>query len=164
MLSTTNRRIFLAWIGVALASISVVSSCAKSEHTQEAPAAEAPAARGSTAQEAPATRGSAISAPTLKGRAFEYQIDDYHVRLTFLGENSAHWEYVAAPGGLTGKNATETIDSMPIRNDIILTAWKEADGTQVLDVLDLGRMVIHTNYVTATGERHSAQAELQPVK
>ena len=102
--------------------------------------------------------------PVVKGKAFEYKIGDYHLRLTFLEENSVHWEYLAAPGGLTGKNATETIDSMPIRNDVLLVAWKEADGTQVLDVLDLGRMVIHANYVTANGERTSAQADLQPVK
>lgn len=105
-----------------------------------------------------------MDTPVVKGKIFEYQIGDYHLRLTFLEENSVHWEYLAAPDGMTGKNATEVIDSMPIRNDVILVAWKEADGTQVLDVLDLDRMVVHTNFVTANGERHSAQADLQPAK
>ena len=143
----TTRRMLLAWTGAALAVTTVVSACTTSQHAQERPAT-----------------GSAMDMPVVKGKAFEYQIGDYHLRLTFLNEKSVHWEYLAAPDGLAGKNATETIDSMPIRNDVLLVAWKEADGTQVLDVLDLSRMVIHTNYVTANGERHSAQADLQPAQ
>lgn len=148
MRPATNRRLFLAWTVAALVCTPVISSCTNSQQAQEPPAAA----------------GSTIQMPDLKGKAFEYQVADYRLRLTFLGPNSVHWEYLAAPGGLTGKNSTETIDSMPIRNDIVLIAWKEADGTQVLDVLDLGRNVIHTNFVTATGERHSAQANMQPVQ
>lgn len=146
MRPATNRRMFLAWTGAALASTSAVSACTKNQ-PQELP-----------------TGGSAIDRPVVKGKVFEYQVEDYRLRLTFLEENTVRWEYLAAPGGLTGKNDTETIDSMPIRNDILLIAWKEADGTQVLDVLDLGRMVIHTNYVTASGERFSSRADLQSAK
>lgn len=144
MRPATNRRMLLAWTGAALVITSAVSACTTSQHAQERP-----------------TTGSAMDMPVIEGKTFEYQIGDYHLRLAFLNENSVHWEYLAAPDGLTGKNATEIIDSMPIRNDVLLVALKEADGTQVLDVLDLNRMVIHTNFVTANGERHSAQADLQ---
>ena len=144
---TATRRAFLVWTGAALIIASAVSSCTTSQSAQERP-----------------TVGSSISAPSVEGKKFEYQVGDYHIRLTFLDENSVHWEYLAAPDGLAGKNATENIDSMAIRDDILLVGWKEADGTQVLDVLDLGRMVIHANYVTASGERHSSQADLRQVE
>lgn len=99
----------------------------------------------------------------LAGKTFEYHVADYHLRLTFEEETRVHWEYLSAPGGLTGKNATETIEQMPVRDDVVIIAWKEADGTQVVDVLDLGRMVIHANFVTADGERSSSQADVQLV-
>jgi hypothetical protein len=143
----TNRFIFLACTVAALIGISTFSACAKNPQPEERP-----------------TAGSAVKAPAVKGKAFEYQVGDYRLRLTFLEENTVHWEYLSAPNGLTGKNATETIDSTPIRDDVLLVAWKEADGTQVLDVLDLGRMVVYPNFVTANGERNSSHAEMRQVK
>ena len=146
MRPATNRFIFLAWTVAALIGISAFSACAKGQPAQEVP-----------------TAGSVVKAPAVKGKAFEYQVGDYHLRLTFLEENTVHWEYLSAPNGLTGKNATETIDSIPIRDDVLMVAWKEADGTQVLDVLDLGRMVIYPNFVTAKGERNSSHADMRQV-
>ncbi|MGH3673953.1 MAG: MoaF-related domain-containing protein [Pseudonocardiaceae bacterium] len=147
MRSAANRIMFLAWTVAALIGISAFSACGKSQQDQALP-----------------TAGSAVKAPAVKGKAFEYQVGDYRLRLTFLEEKTVHWEYLAAPGGLTGKNATETIDSIPIRDDVLMVAWKEADGTQVLDVLDLGRMVIYPNFVTANGERNSSHADMRQVQ
>lgn len=95
---------------------------------------------------------------TLTGKAFEYQVADYHLRVTFEAEDRLHWEYLAAPDGLTGKQATETIERTDVRPDVFLLRWLEDDGTQVIDVLDWGLMTMHANFVTADGQRFSAQA------
>jgi len=63
-----------------------------------------------------------------------------------------------APDGLTGKQATETIERTDVRPDVFLLRWLEDDGTQVIDVLDWGLMTMHANFVTADGQRFSAQA------
>lgn len=157
MRPATKQSMFLAWTGAALVGALFISACTNSRQAETTPTTT------STSQNAP-TAESPVAVPDLKGKSFEYQVGDYRIRLTFLEQKSVHWEYLAAPNGLIGKNATETIESMPIRNDIVLLAWKEADGTQVLDVLDLGRMVLHANFVTASGERHSTEANVEPVQ
>jgi predicted SnoaL-like aldol condensation-catalyzing enzyme len=101
---------------------------------------------------------------TLKGRSFEYQVDDYHIQITFEDETQLRWEYLAAPDGLTGKTATETIERSDIRPDIILMRWTEEDGTNVFDVLDLGAMTIYANGVTPDGQRFVAVTELTEVE
>ena len=75
-----------------------------------------------------------------------------------------YWEYLSAPNGLTGKNATETIEGTPVRPDTFLLRWREADGSQIIDVLDIGKMTMHANYVTASGDRFSSQAKMKAVK
>ncbi|UJR32500.1 hypothetical protein I4U23_019962 [Adineta vaga] len=101
---------------------------------------------------------------TLKCKTFEYRVDDYHLRIKFLEENKLFWEYLSAPYGLTGKNATEQIERTQIRTDMIILRWKEADGINVIDVFDLDNMVMYANFVTIDGERISAQGNLMEVK
>ena len=100
----------------------------------------------------------------MKDTVFEYRVGEYHLRITFLEENVLYWEYIAAPNGQTGKNATEQIDRTQIRHDMLLMRWKEADGTQIIDVLDLGQMMMHANFVDAAGARSSSQAKLTLIK
>lgn len=101
-----------------------------------------------------------LPTPGLVGQSFEYEVGDYHLRITFVEPTRVHWFYLAAPNGLAGKDATETIEMTWIRKDIVLVCWKEADGTQVVDVLDVGKMVIYANFVTADGTRSSSQANV----
>lgn len=100
----------------------------------------------------------------MKGRAFEYQVGEYHLHITFLEENQLRWEYLAAPNGLTGKTATEEIERVQLRQNQFLMMWKEADGTQVIDLLDLNQMTIYPNFVLANGDRFSSTAILTEVK
>jgi hypothetical protein len=89
----------------------------------------------------------------MKGRVFEYWVlNEYHVRTTFLEEDQLHWEYLSAPNGLTGTNSTEQIERTQVRSDILIVRW-EADGTNVLDVFDLGKMINHINVFQPNGER-----------
>ena len=96
----------------------------------------------------------------MKGRSFDYQVADYHIQITFEEETQLRWEYLAAPDGLTGKTATETIERSDVRPDVILMRWTEEDGTQVIDVLDLGAMIMYANGVGPDGQRFMAEAEL----
>lgn len=108
--------------------------------------------------------GQLVPPSRLKCRVFDYQVGEYHLRLRFLEENRIMWQYRAAPDGQTGKNATEQIERTQIRSDVLLMRWKEADGTQVIDVLDLGNMKIYANYVLPNGDRGRAEANLMAVK
>ncbi|MGI9464818.1 MAG: O-methyltransferase [Aestuariivirgaceae bacterium] len=99
------------------------------------------------------------------GRVFEYTIGDFHLRVRFQAENQLKWEYLSAPDGLTGKTRIENIDRRDIHPNIILMAWTEADGSQVIDVLDLGQMVMHANFVTPDGKkRFFTKAEVTEIK
>ena len=95
-------------------------------------------------------------------RIFNYKVVNgtYHIQLTFNDEKTITWKYLSAPEDQTGKSATETIDRKDIREDIILMAWDEDDGTKVIDVLDLGKMMLHANFVTADGQRFVSQADV----
>lgn len=101
--------------------------------------------------------------PILKGKTFEYQVDDIRIRTVFTEEHELHWEYVDAPDGQTGKNASQTFERIPIRDDIVMLAWVEADGTQVLDVWDLGRKVVHSNGVSPDHVLNSVKTTLERV-
>jgi hypothetical protein len=63
---------------------------------------------------------SLLCASQLKDTVFEYRVGEYHLRITFLEENELFWEYLCAPNGQTGKNATEQIERTQIRNDMLL--------------------------------------------
>ena len=145
------------WIRNALciAFVAALASACSGSSSNEASDAPTTTTGGSRALTTPAD-------PTMKGRAFEYQVGDFHLRLTFEEENQVHWEYLSAPDGLTGKNAVEHIDRATISDDVVLLMWKEADGSQVLDILDFGRMKMFSNFVL-NGERGSAVADVQEV-
>lgn len=98
----------------------------------------------------------------MSGRVFNYKVvnDAYHIQLTFNDESSITWKYLAAPDGLTGKSATETLEREDIRDDVILMAWDEDDGTKVIDVFDLDKMKLYANFVTADGQRFMSMADV----
>lgn len=100
----------------------------------------------------------------LKGKAFEYAVGDYHLRITFEDETRLRWEYLKAPDGLTGKTATENIDRRDLRPDLILMAWDEQDGTHVVDILDLKTMRLYANFVTPDNQRFFVDASVNPVE
>ena len=43
---------------------------------------------------------------------------------------------------------------------IVVLRWKEADGTNVIDVLDLANMKLYANFVTADGQRFSSEPDV----
>ena len=108
---------------------------------------------------------SAPKLPTLTGRAYEYEVGNYHLHIVFQGDNRLHWTYLKAPDGQAGKNALEHLDVLvPIRENVLLMEWKEESGTQVIDVLDLEKMMIYCSFVTADGERFFVQAKVKRCK
>jgi hypothetical protein len=106
----------------------------------------------SAAAEGDSETVSTTSSPTLTGRIFEYTVGDYHIRVTFESEEVLHWEYVEAPGEDKGKNDTEEITRVDVREDVVLLSWQEATGVHVIDVLDLGNMKLYSNFVTPAHE------------
>ncbi len=97
---------------------------------------------------------------TLSGRAFEYHVAGYHICVTFTGEDSLKWLYLAAPNDDAGKTATEKFDRRDLRADVVMLAWTEADGSNVTDVFDLGEMALHASFVTPDGKRFFSDANL----
>lgn len=101
---------------------------------------------------------------TLTGKVVEYEIAGYHLRVEFQAEDKLRWEYLAAPNGLTGKSAVESVDRRDIRPGVVLMAWTEADGSNVVDVFDFDEKVLHANFVMPDGQRFQSAAELKIVK
>lgn len=100
----------------------------------------------------------------MTGKVVEYEIAGYHLRVEFQAEDRLRWEYLSAPNDLTGKSAVETVDRRDIRPGVVLMAWTEADGSNVIDIFDLEKQVLHANFVTPDGERFFSIAELTVVK
>ncbi len=103
------------------------------------------------------------TAVALKGKKFEYRLGEYHLRLSFLDETRLEWLYLAAPNGLTGKSAVQDIDRRDIGPGLVLMAWDEADGSRVIDVLDLNANVLHANFVLPDKKRFFLKADILPV-
>jgi hypothetical protein len=96
----------------------------------------------------------------LTGRVFEYHVAGYHICVTFTGEDSLKWVYLAAPNDEAGKSATEKFDRRDIRPDVIMLAWTEESGANVTDVFDLNEMALHASFVTPNGKRFMSDAGL----
>lgn len=108
---------------------------------------------------------SASQLPTLAGRAYEYEIGDYHLHIVFDGEDRLHWTYLKAPEGQAGKNALEHLEVLEhIRENVLLMEWKEESGVQVIDVLDLEKMILYCSFVTPEGERFFHKTKVKRAK
>ena len=99
----------------------------------------------------------------LTGRSFEYRVDDYLVRSTFVDENQLHSIYVEAPEGEVGVEATETITRVDVRDDVVLMSWQEAAGPHVIDLLDLSNMALHSYFITPEHEFSYSVADVVEV-
>jgi hypothetical protein len=98
----------------------------------------------------------------LAGRIFRYQVGKYLIRVTFEAENRLRWTYLKAPGGETGKSATEKFDRTDLRSDVVLLAWTEKGGTHVTDIYDLRAMRLHVSMVYK-GKRYFSKAKITEV-
>ena len=96
----------------------------------------------------------------MTGRTFEYSVSGYRIQLRFDSENSIAWERLEAPDGSAGLKGTQTVDRQNVHPGIFLMAWTEPDGTHVVDVVDIQRMELFANFVTADGQRFQAQAKM----
>ena len=101
---------------------------------------------------------------TMAGRTFDYQVANYKIRAEFLAEDKLRWTYLDAPDGQKGKTAEEKLDRQDVHYGIILFAWTEKDGTNVVDVFDLQTMTLHANAVMPNGKRFFTKATLSEVK
>ncbi len=101
---------------------------------------------------------------TITGRTFDYQVADYKIRTEFLTEDKLRWTYLEAPDGQKGKTAEEKLDRRDIHYGIILFAWTETDGTNVVDIFDLQTMTLHANAVMPNGKRFFTETALSEVK
>jgi len=100
----------------------------------------------------------------LKGLEFEYVIGEYEIRLNFEQENQIRWTYLKAPRKQTGNSGLQQINRTDIRPGIILMAWDEADGTRVIDILDLEKKVLHANFVLPDAKRFFMKANITRVQ
>lgn len=98
----------------------------------------------------------------LAGRVFRYQVGKYLIQVTFEAENRLRWTYLKAPGGETGKSATEKFDRTDLRSDVVLLAWTEKGGTHVTDIYDLAAMRLHVSMVFK-GKRYFSKAKITEV-
>lgn len=91
----------------------------------------------------------------LAGKAYLCDWEPYKVRFEFLSETQLKWTYLKAPPKEIGMNETVTLDRHDIRPNLVLMAWSQKDGTEVVDVLDLEKLEIHINFFDPGKKRTS---------
>jgi hypothetical protein len=74
------------------------------------------------------------------------------------------WTYLKAPVATeVGKTALENIDSVDLRRDMVLAAWTEQSGAQVVDVFDFGKRKVIANFIMPDGKRYQSIADFKVV-
>ncbi|MGF1529338.1 MAG: MoaF N-terminal domain-containing protein [Candidatus Competibacterales bacterium] len=97
----------------------------------------------------------------LDGRKFDYRNGDYHIEIEFIGETQLKWTYLSAPGGLSGKTATESYNRHDITEDVVMISWTEADGTHVVDVFDFEQQKVFVKGILPNGQWLVVSGEMQ---
>lgn len=96
---------------------------------------------------------------SLAGRRISYEVAGYRIRMDFLSETELRWTYLAAPTPAeTGKSETERCDRVDLRPELVLMAWTERSGANVVDVFDFEKRKVHANFVMPDGKRYKAEA------
>jgi phenolic acid decarboxylase len=74
------------------------------------------------------------------GRTFLYAYEESGVRIIgrFTDETTLVWEAVEGPA--KGKAGIETVDAVPVGDDLYFVSWIEEGGTAISQVLDLQDM------------------------
>ena len=89
------------------------------------------------------------------GKTIQYSVAGYTIQAEFLSEKQLRWTYLQAPSAAeVGKTATETTDTVAVRRDVVLAAWTESSGAQVVDVFDFGKRQVIANFVMPDGKRY----------
>ena len=98
------------------------------------------------------------------GKTIEYSVAGYTVQTEFLNDKQLRWTYLKAPvAAEVGKTALENIDSVDLRRDMVLAAWTEQSGAQVVDVFDFGKRKVIANFVMPDGKRYQSVADFKVV-
>ena len=89
------------------------------------------------------------------GKTIQYSVAGYTIQTEFLSDKQLRWTYLQAPSAAeVGKTATETTDTVAVRHDVVLAAWTESSGAQVVDVFDFGKRQVIANFVMPDGKRY----------
>ncbi len=100
----------------------------------------------------------------LTGRTFVYEVAGYKIKAEFTAEDRLRWTYLEAPDGQQGKTAEEKLDRRDVHYGIVLLAWTEADGANVVDIFDLQTMTLHANFVMPDGKRYFTKTSMTELK
>ena len=89
------------------------------------------------------------------GKTIQYSVAGYTIQTEFLSDKQLNWTYLQAPSAAeVGKTAIETTDTVAVRRDVVLAAWTESSGAQVVDVFDFGKRQVIANFVMPDGKRY----------
>ncbi len=80
------------------------------------------------------------------GKAYDYQIDNYHLYLEIISDKQAKWTYISAPNNETGKTAVENCTIKNISQGIYQIHWSEKDGSNVVDIFNLNTNEVFVNF------------------
>lgn len=97
-----------------------------------------------------------------EGKTIEYSISGYTLHTEFLNNKQLRWTYLQAPNpSEVGKTALETTDTVKINRDVVLVAWTESSGANVVDVFDFGKKKVTANFVMPDGKRYQSVTDFK---
>ncbi len=90
-------------------------------------------------------------------KTVQYSVSGYTIQTEFLSNEQLRWTYLQAPTNEeVGKTAIEKTDTVQIRDDVVLVAWTEKSGAQVVDVFDFSRQKVIANFIMPDGKRYQS--------
>ncbi|MGF1756497.1 hypothetical protein L4D76_00825 [Photobacterium sagamiensis] len=91
-----------------------------------------------------------------------YSVAGYTIQMEFLLNDQLRWTYLNAPTSEEiGKTSVENADRFELRKGLILMAWTEKTGANVVDVFDYKNKKVYANFVMPDGKRYKSEATFE---
>ena len=96
------------------------------------------------------------------GQSFLFDYGDLVIRVRYLSGSRLEWEQVKGPqAGLKGE---EQYDCSPVRDDVLFFWWQEKDSSVVTQVVDFGRALVHTTWMSPDKKLAGFQGKVRPLE
>jgi hypothetical protein len=94
------------------------------------------------------------------GGTFLFDYGRIAIRVKYVSPTRLAWEQVRGPE--VGSKAEEEYGSAAIRPGVDFLWWQEKDSAVVSQVVDLGKGVVHTTWVSPDGKLSAFEGKVRP--
>jgi hypothetical protein len=96
------------------------------------------------------------------GRSFEFDYGDLVIRVRYISDSRLEWEQIK--GRQAGQKGEEEFSSSTVREDVVFFWWQEKDNSVVTQVVDFGRLTVHTTWTPPGKQVAGFQGKVKPLR